>query len=304
MNQFQHGILFYHEKAGQGDVYEVLGNVTKHLSQVCQQLTIYKSKEKGDIQNYCHTIKEQSYDVIFLLGGDGTVHELINGVMNADLNLPIGILPGGTFNDFTKSLNLPLNPVDAAASMLDANVKHIDVMKAGERYVLNFIGLGLIVENAESIEETSKGILGKLSYVMPTIRTVSNPTFFNYQLTIDGKQFSGESSMIVISNGHYVGASKIPLVELAPDDGQMEVFIFKDSGLKLFSELLSEKSAEDWNEVSTNIEHHSARSIHLETDEPMDVDVDGEIDLTTPLDIEILTKRLRMFALDEPHLLK
>lgn len=303
MNQFQHGILFYHEKAGQGDVYEILGNVTQHLSKLCQQLTIYKSGEEGDIIKYCHTIKEQSFDVIFLLGGDGTVHELINGVMQADLNLPIGILPGGTFNDFTKSLNLPLDPAEAAASMLDANVKHIDVMKAGDRYVLNFIGLGLIVENAESIEETSKGILGKLSYVMPTIRTVSNPTFFNYRLTIDGERFTGESSMIVVSNGHYVGASKIPLVELSPDDGQMEVFIFKDSGLKLFSELLSEKSAADWNEVSSNIEHHSARSILLETDEPMEVDVDGEIDLKTPLDIDILTKRLRMFALSEPHLL-
>lgn len=300
MASFNNGILFYHEAAGQGDVNTILGGVTANLVQMCQQFTIYKSAEEGDIIKYCHRIKEEHIpcDVLFILGGDGTVHELINGVLEAELNLPIGVLPGGTFNDFTKTLNLAPEPVAASAQLLEAKVKYIDVMQTGERYVLNFIGLGLIVENSEGVVAETKSKLGKFSYLFSTLKTVTNPTFFNYKVTVDDETFTGESSMIVIANGNFVGGNHIPLAELSPDDGKINVFIFKDAGIKLFTELLSEKNVHNWNELSSNIEHHEGTKMKIETTAPMKVDVDGEIDLETPIEAMVLTKRLRMFAID------
>ncbi|TDM12631.1 diacylglycerol/lipid kinase family protein [Macrococcus lamae] len=298
MVQFTMGILFYHEGAGQGEVSDIVGAVTKNLITICQELTIYKSREKGDIIKYCHKIKEEQlpYEVIYLLGGDGTVHELINGVMQADLNLPIGILPGGTFNDFTKTLNLPPNPADASEALTTSSVKHIDVMKVNDRYVLNFAGLGLIVENSEGVADDAKSRIGKFSYLMSTLRSVTDPTFFNYRVTIDNQVHTGSSSMIITANGQFVGGNRIPLTELSPDDGILDVFIFKESGIKLFTELLSEKSAATWNDISNNIEHYSGAHIMIETENKMAVDIDGEIDIETPLRIDILTKRLRMFT--------
>ncbi|KAA1042429.1 diacylglycerol/lipid kinase family protein [Macrococcus equipercicus] len=298
MASFTNGILFYHDSAGQGEVTETIGEVTKNLVKMCQSLTIYKSEEKGDIIDYCHKIKEEQlpFDVIYLLGGDGTVHELINGVIAAELNLPIGILPGGTFNDFTKTLNLPPEPVAASQALLEASVKHIDVMKVNDRYVLNFVGLGLIVENSEGVAEDAKSRIGKFSYLMSTLKNVTNPTFFDYKVTVDGKLITGSSSMIITANGQFVGGNRIPLTELAADDGILNVFIFKESGIKLFTELLSEKSTDNWNELSNNIEHYSGCQITIETAETMAVDVDGEIDIETPLQIDMLTKRLRMFT--------
>lgn len=298
MISFTHGVLFYHEGAGQGEVVEIIGEVTKQLVTICQQLTIYKSQEKGDIIKYCHQIKEESLsiDVIYLLGGDGTIHELINGVMQTELNLPIGILPGGTFNDFTKTLNLPPQPVAAAMTLQNAAVKHIDVMKINDRYGLNFAGMGLIVENSEGVAENAKSRIGKFSYLMSTLRSVTNPTFFNYKVTVDGEAYTGNSSMIITANGQFVGGNRIPLTELAADDGTLDVFIFKESGIKLFTELLTEKSTENWNDISNNIEHYSGSSITIETENTMAVDIDGEIDIETPLQIDILTKRLRMFV--------
>ena len=103
------------------------------------------------------------------MGGDGTVNELINGVMKYDLDLPIGIIPGGTFNDFTKTLNL--NRLQKASEqLLSSHIESYDVMKVNDNYVLNFVGLGLIVQNAENVQEGRKDIFGKLSYVGSTVK--------------------------------------------------------------------------------------------------------------------------------------
>ena len=107
-------MVFYHEHSGLKDIYEGLGEVTKSLTTMCKHLSIQLSENEGDIIKYCERIKNQEYssdvDIVFILGGDGTVNELVNVLAN-DLNVPIGIIPGGTFNDFTKTLNLNLTLV-------------------------------------------------------------------------------------------------------------------------------------------------------------------------------------------------
>ncbi len=296
MVKFNKGILYYHEAAGQGDVHEELGQVSTNLLKMCKELVIYRSDEEGDIRKHCQVIKKEDYDAIFILGGDGTVHELINGVIEAELNLPIGILPGGTFNDFTKTLNLPPTPKEASEVLLDGRVKHIDVMQANDRYVLNFVGMGLIVENAEAVVDEKKSKLGKFSYLFSTLKTVTDPTFFDYEIEVNGQTTSGNASMIVVANGQFVGGNRIPLKELCPDDGVMHAFIFKEAGIKLFTEMIKEKSIDNWNNISKNVEQIEGTEMIIRTREPMDVDVDGEIELSTPVHITILSKRLRMFV--------
>ncbi|WP_414054154.1 diacylglycerol/lipid kinase family protein [Macrococcus equi] len=295
MQKFKTGILFYHDHAGQGDVHEIIGEVSKSLSRFIDQLTIYRSTEQGEIYDYLKHA-ETHFEICLILGGDGTVHELINGIIDGGHHVPIGILPGGTFNDFTKTLNLHPNPMRAAEQLLSAEVKYYDVLKTNERYALNFAGLGLIVDNSNSINPETKSKIGKFSYLLTTLKNVTHPTFFKYELDIDGENYSGDSSMIIIANGEYVGGNKIPLVELSPNDGKLNVFIFKESGLKLFTEMLSMKSEINWNDISQNIEHHSGETVKLTTDQSMDVDVDGEIDLTTPLTVSIIPSKLKILT--------
>ncbi|MGK0553180.1 diacylglycerol/lipid kinase family protein [Macrococcus capreoli] len=295
MQKFKSGILFYHEKAGQGDVHQIIGEVSKHLTQLIDQLTLYRSTKQGEIYDYL-THNETQFDIYLIMGGDGTVHELMNGMIDGNHHVPIGILPGGTFNDFTKTLQLNPNPVKAAQQLLAAEVKYYDVMKTNDRYALNFAGLGLIVENSNSVNPDTKSKIGKFSYLFSTIKNVTNPTFFKYHVDVDGQTHEGESSMIIVANGAFVGGNKIPLIELSPNDGKLNVFIFKESGLKLFTEMIAMKSEINWNEISQNIEHIAGEQIKITTDETMDVDVDGEIDLSTPLHVSIVPSQLKILT--------
>lgn len=231
-NKYTHGVLFYHEHSGLKNINQGIGEVTTALSSICKHLSIQLSENEGDIIKYCQEIKAKDYakdvDILFILGGDGTVNELINGVMTYDLQLPIGILPGGTFNDFTKTLNIAPNHKQASEQMISAQVGTYDVIKINNQYALNFVGLGLIVQNAENVQDGSKDIFGKLSYIGSTVKTLLNPTQFNYQLSIDDKTYSGETTMILSANGPFIGGSRIPLTDLSPQDGELNTFIFNE----------------------------------------------------------------------------
>ncbi len=219
-NKYNHGVLFYHEHSGLKDIYEGLGEVTKSLSSMCKHLSIQLSENEGDIIKYCEAIKNDKYgseiDILFILGGDGTVNELVNGVMQHDLHLPVGIIPGGTFNDFTKTLNLDPNFKNASSQLLSAQVGSYDVMKVNDTYVLNFVGFGLIVQNAENVQEGSKDVFGKLSYIGSTVKTLMNPSKFDFELNIDGRKETGNTSMLLIANGPNIGGGRVPLTDLSP----------------------------------------------------------------------------------------
>ena len=218
--------------------------------------------------------------------------------MANDLNVPIGIIPGGTFNDFTKTLNLNPNFSKASEQLKTSHLESYDVMKVNGTYVLNFVGLGLIVQNAENVQEGRKDIFGKLSYVGSTVKTLMNPEDFDYTLTVDDKELNGNTSMLVVANGPNIGGSRIPLMDLSPQDGKLNSFILINKVL-LFSMMCSKRDSMDWNEITNGIDHIAGKHITLSTDPVMKVDIDGEISLETPITIEVLPKALQILTFPE-----
>ena len=299
---FYKGILFYHEAAGQGNIYKELGQVSENLTQLCDELTIKLSKEEGQIRSYCKTLSaiknEHAYDVIFILGGDGTLNELINGVVENNLQIPIGVLPGGTFNDFTKTLNLSQKPMQASQDLLSSQIKSFDVLDVNGTYALNFAGIGLMVQNAENVESNQKELLGKFSYIFSTIQTVANPEIYQYELTADNETYSGETLMILIANGQHVGGSRIPLEDLSPNDGKMNIFIFDKQNFSIINDFFKIKDSMNWNEISDSIQHISCELATLSTDPSAKLDIDGEILFETPVEIKILRDQVKLFYVD------
>lgn len=302
-NKYTHGVLFYHEHSGLKNINQGIGEVTTALSSICKHLSIQLSENEGDIIKYCQEIKAKDYakdvDILFILGGDGTVNELINGVMTHDLQLPIGILPGGTFNDFTKTLNIAPNHKQASEQMISAQVGTYDVIKINNQYALNFVGLGLIVQNAENVQDGSKDIFGKLSYIGSTVKTLLNPTQFNYQLSIDDKTYSGETTMILSANGPFIGGSRIPLTYLSPQDGELNTFIFNEQSFSILNDIFKKRDSMNWNEITQGIEHIPGKKISLTTDPTMKVDIDGEISLETPIDIEVIPNAIQLLTVND-----
>ncbi|MDW3930058.1 diacylglycerol kinase family lipid kinase [Staphylococcus saprophyticus] len=301
--KFKHGVLFYHEHTGIKDIYRGLGDVATSLTTFCKHLSIQLSENEGDIITFCQKIKDKRYsddvDIIFILGGDGTVNELVNGIMKSELDLPIGIIPGGTFNDFVKTLNLNPRHKMASQQLMNAELRPYDVMKINDEYALNFVGLGLIVQNAENVQNGNKDIFGKLSYVGSTVKTLLNPEHFDYKISVDDQTVDGNTSMLVVANGPFIGGSRIPLTDLSPNDGYLNTFIFKEQSSSVLNDVFKQRDSMNWNKMTEGIKHLPAKKITIETDPQMKVDIDGEINLKTPLEIEVIPNAIQILTLPE-----
>lgn len=299
--KYNHGVIFYHEHSGIKDIFRGLGDVASSLTTFCKHLSIQLSENEGDILKYCQKIKDGSYsddvDIIFILGGDGTVNELINGVMQSELDIPIGIIPGGTFNDFVKTLNLNPRHKVASQQLIEAELKSYDVMKVNGQYALNFVGLGLIVQNAENVQNGNKDVFGKLSYVGSTVKTLLNPEHFDYKVTVDDKAIDGNTSMLVVANGPFIGGSRIPLTDLSPSDGYLNMFIFKEQGSSVLNDVFKQRDSMNWNNMTDGIQHVLGKTITVETEPQAKVDIDGEIALETPLQIEVIPEAVQILTL-------
>ena len=278
-SKFKHGVLFYHEHSGIKDIYNGLGDVASSLTTFCKHLSIQLSENEGDIISYCKKIKEQSYsddvDIIFILGGDGTVNELVNGMMQSQLDIPIGIIPGGTFNDFVKTLNLHPRHKVASEQLKEAELRSYDVMKVNDEYALNFVGMGLIVQNAENVQNGNKDVFGKLSYVGSTVKTLLNPEHFDYKITVDENEIEGNTTMLVVANGPFIGGSRIPLTDLSPNDGYLNTFIFTEERTSVLNDIFKQRDSMNWNNMTDGIKHVLAKKITIATDPQMKVDIDG-----------------------------
>jgi diacylglycerol kinase (ATP) len=269
-------LLVCNGKAGQGELETQLMEVTPPLLEICDTLTVHKTKEKGDAEKICRDIGHEK-DLVIIMGGDGTVHEAVNGLARLSSKPSVAVLPGGTCNDFARSLNIPMNLRQAVAVITDSpREKDIDIVKAGDRYFSNFWGTGLVSKTSDNIDGGSKNVLGKLSYYISAFQSIQDPPLLTAVISANGKVYREQVVMLLAANGRSIGTNPLPAcIEL--DDGLIDIYMVKKTGFPLLKEFFMIRSTGEVNDPSNDIIHiqTSEAMIHIEENEK--VDMDGEL---------------------------
>ncbi|ABS23689.1 MULTISPECIES: diacylglycerol/lipid kinase family protein [Bacillus cereus group] len=289
--EFEKVLLIVNPKAGQGDLHTNLEKIVPPLAATFPDLRILHTKEQGDATKYCREFASE-VDLIIVFGGDGTVFECTNGLAPLEIRPTLAIIPGGTCNDFSRTLGIPQNIAHAANVIVKGDTKPVDVAKANDQYFLNFWGIGLVSEVSHNIDAEEKAKLGKIGYYLSTLRTVKNADTFSVKITYDGQIYEDEAVLVMIGNGEYLGGipSFIPNVQC--DDGSLDIFAVRSTGFQAFRDYINKKLFEDTDE--NDIFHAQAKSIRIETKEEKEVDTDGESALHTPCHIELLPGHFTM----------
>ena len=294
---YDRAMLVYNGNAGQRQAAELLGTVTGILAPDIRELVLVQTLEAGDGEKICRERGEE-FELVLIMGGDGTVHECVNGLASLSAPPLIGVLPAGTCNDFARSLNLSVELAEAAKQLMQGNRKKLDVGMAGDRVFTNFFGIGLITEASENINSGLKGTLGRLSYFISTLQTVRTAEPFRYRMVWDGGTQQDEAVMIYVSNGRYLGTQALPFSFEALTDGRLDVLIIREAGLPLLKELLSRKEEGEWEPKNDSIQYFQTSFLKLQTDQPMKADTDGEKYLETPADLTIRSRPLEFLIGD------
>ncbi|WP_174615737.1 YegS/Rv2252/BmrU family lipid kinase [Virgibacillus ihumii] len=294
--KYEKALFVFNGNENDSKMQQNLAGTLPVLSAAVKELTVIQTMSIEDLKGTCVDFAPK-VDLVIILGGDGTVHECINSIAPLEKRPVIAILPGGTCNDFSRMLNIPQNLSQAAAAIVNGEVKEIDVGNADKRYFLNFWGIGLVSETSLNISETQKQNFGVLSYFMSTLKTVNQAESFSYNITSDNENYEGKAVMVLVLNGKFVGTRQFPIPAISPADGLLDVLIIKESTIASLRELLSMNHPSTDAEQLKEIVHFQASSIQISTGKEMSVDMDGEVDGITPDKISILPDHIRMIHL-------
>lgn len=297
MTQYQTGAFIYNGSAGSDQLNGKLAAAIPVLSENVENLSVVQTRSRDDLIKKVKRLGEE-VEVLYILGGDGTVHDCVNAIVEVEHQPIIGVLPGGTCNDFTRMLGIPQNVGQAANALVNGRVSPVDLGQVGDQYFLNFWGIGLVTDTSVNINSDQKGRFGVLSYFISALKTMNDANPFTYRMKVDGEEYEDEGVMILVLNGRFIGTRQIPVPSLYVNDGYLDVLVVKNSNLKTFRELLSLNQPWVDSEAFQELFHIQGKEIEIETKEEMDVDTDGEIYMRTPGHIKVSPNQLQMIFQD------
>ncbi|WLV24044.1 YegS/Rv2252/BmrU family lipid kinase [Aciduricibacillus chroicocephali] len=296
MVHFEKAVLFYNKIAGDSDVEQKLADTVPILGRVIDELTLISTETESDLQTKCRNMAEL-VDLMIFLGGDGTVHTAINSIAPLQKRPVIAILPGGTSNDFSRTLNIPQRLSEAAESLAQGKLIPIDVGKSNDDYFLNFWGIGLVSDTSKNVDGNQKESFGVLSYFMSTLKTIREADSFQYEIHADGGvKREGEAVLVFVLNGCFVGTRRLPINSINPRDGIFDILIARNSNLASLRELMSLKNPDTDVTALTELDYFQARELKIITDSAKDIDMDGEINTRTPSVIQVLPNHLEFLV--------
>lgn len=145
------------------------------------------------------------YDIVVSCGGDGTLHEVINGVMKSGATPVVGILPFGTCNDVARSLGIPLNFDKAIDCLLRMNLTNYSLMYDGKDYITYSVATGYLVKSTYSATQKSKQKFGRFAYFMSALKCLFKLKAIPVTIACDGTRYHNKIAYCMFLNGESAG---------------------------------------------------------------------------------------------------
>jgi diacylglycerol kinase (ATP) len=259
------------------------------------------TRGKGDATNFAQEIKPGEYDLVLAVGGDGTLNEVVNGLIKSGTDTTLAILPAGTVNDFATYLDMPQDPYIYARMIMDNYTSKIDVGLAGTHYFLNVAAGGLLTDIAYKVPSETKTSLGRLAYWLEGAKDIPSNIFkgFNMSAESDGDHYNKETLLFLVANTTSVGGIKRLLPQAKVDDGLLDVLIVSKLEFGGFLPLLGQLMI--GNHLSNeNITYFQTDRLMLSaaSDQDIRLDVDGEEGGVLPVEIRCIPGALTLLVPD------
>lgn len=241
---------------------------------------------------------DDSYEYVLVAGGDGTVDTVVNCMKKLNIELPIGILPVGTANDFAKFIGMPQDVEAACIQILESEPKYADVGKINDKYFINVASTGLFTDISQKTDDNMKNTIGKLAYFMKGIEQL--PNFKSLKVKVSSKEvnYDGDMYLMLVFNGQTAGSLRLAYKAIV-DDGMLDVIIIKAGMIKDMFTLIIKLIRGDHLEESDDNEllYFKTNKLKIECNEDIVTDIDGERGPDFPIDIECVKNGIKIKGL-------
>lgn len=220
-------LFVFNPRSGKGLIREHLVDIVDVMVKAGYEVTIYTTQSQGDA---IRKVREEAkyYDRVVCSGGDGTLDEVVTGMQQSDVNVPIGYIPAGSTNDFANSLGIPKDMVEAAKVAVGDNPFPCDVGYFNGDTFVYVAAFGLFTEVSYKTPQQLKNVLGHAAYILEGAKQLHDIPSFTMQIEHDGQVFQDKFIYGMITNSVSVGGFKgMTGDDVKLDDGVFEVTLIK-----------------------------------------------------------------------------
>lgn len=268
-------LFVYNPNSGMGLLKPKLSDVIDTFVKGGYEVTVYPTQRSQDAVRKVSEYKEE-YDLVVCSGGDGTLDEVVTGMMMRENKTPIGYIPAGTTNDFASSLHISKNMLEAADTVVNGVPFACDVGVFNQDYFVYIAAFGLFTDVSYETKQSMKNVLGHLAYILEGTKRIFNIPSYRIKVTHDGETIEDEFIYGMVTNSRSVGGFKgITGKNVVFDDGKFEVTLFKTPRNPMeLNEILGALALRKIN--PKRMYSFKTNEVHFETEEEIPWTLDGE----------------------------
>jgi diacylglycerol kinase (ATP) len=291
--------LFVNPMAGRGRTGRRLQAIKQHFVAGGVPIRVIESRSAGDLEKAIMEHASGDTDRVIVAGGDGSIHEAVNGIMRAGANPSLGIIPTGTGNDFAKSCGVPLDWEHATQLLIEritagAPARTIDIGRMNDRYFANGAGIGFDAK-VTRIAGSIQWPIGSLVYLLAILRCWYDGITTPDLVVQNGDEtWRGPVTLVSVCNGPWAGG----MFHIAPmannADGMLDLLLAMPvSRTRIFSLLPKLIQGRHLNEPE--VVHQVVRQMTVTAAAPVESHLDGEVQpLQTRFEFEVLPDALKL----------
>ena len=268
-------LFIVNPRAGRSKSRSPLFDAIAVFSQAGYLVSLHKTTAPGDAA-ITAAREGGDYDLVVAAGGDGTLNEVISGLMKLEHRPLLGYLPQGSTNDFASSLQISGNPVMAAMSIVRNVPCQLDIGQWNERCFVYVASFGAFTKSSYSASQAAKNALGHFAYILEGMKDLNTLRPYRVRLTADGEVLDGEYLFGAVCNSTSIGGlMKLDPERVVLDDGKFELLLVPNPRTALdLQNLVVALLNQQYDSEGLVFRHVS--SIHLETEEDLPWSLDGE----------------------------
>lgn len=267
----------YNPHSGKAQISAKLSEIIQILAETDNELTVVPTTGYLDAMERITNLPD-SYDLVVCSGGDGTLDEVVTGMMkrSAEHRIPIGYIPAGTTNDFARSLEIPRNMTEAAKHIMQGTPFSCDVGSFNEDSFVYIASFGIFTEVSYSTRQEVKNVLGHMAYILEGMRSLYNIKSYNMKVFSEEMEFEGDFLFGMITNSKSVAGFKgLVKGDVQFDDGVYEVtFIKRPKNPLELQEILAALLKEELD--SHYMYSFRTKALRIEAEEMVPWTLDGE----------------------------
>lgn len=286
-------LLVYNPKAGNGLFKNNLDYLVEMFQRKKMQLIPLRLDRVGILNDVFLHLNAAEYLKIIAAGGDGTIHIVVNAMMEHHIDLPLAVFPAGTANDFAYYFDLPHDIDGMTKVALGENYTYTDVGRVNSQYFINVAAMGFLVDVSQKTDPNLKNTLGIISYYLKGMTEITNLRPINVKIT--SEEFTAEEKIyfMLVMNGRSAGGFKRIAPKAEINDGLFDVMLFREMPIIDLPPLLVNVMSGQHTE-NKNVVFFQTKKLYVESDQEISTDMDGEKGERFPLDIEAVPRALKV----------